>query len=268
MYKINPEKYDKILFCGIGGSAVPGEVVKALNIKKPVLISREIFPESANSKTLCFVISYSGNTAETLKLYGEAKRKKCQIIIITSGGKLEKKNEEMFLVPKGFVPREALVYMLKPVLKVLGINQRELEKIPEKIDKNYAKKIAAKLNNKIPVVYSPSEKLKIISYSWQTLFNENSKVFAHSNYFPELAHNEIEAKINKGFRVVLLFDKKTEQIKKAKKIIKNSIDMKLKGKNPLEKIIYGIYLGNSVSKALAKIKRINYKETKKINMLK
>lgn len=275
MEKLDIKDYDNILFCGIGGSAVPGEIVKSIGLKKPVLISRETFPEFASSKTLCFVVSYSGNTKETLKLYNEAKKRKCRIIIITSGGSLENKNEEVFIVPKGHVPREALVYMLDPILRILGIlnkNSESLEKILEKIltskDENYSKKIAEILKNKIPIIYSSSERLNIISETWETLFNENSKILAHSNYFPQLAHNEIEAIINENCKVVFILDKETPTIKKAKKIIKNHIGIKLKGKNLVEKMLYGIYFGNLVSKHIAKFKGINYRETKRINLLK
>ena len=72
--KLKKRDYTKICFCGIGGSAVPGEVIKALNLKKPVLVVREKLPASVNSKTLCFIVSYSGNTKETINLYKAAKK--------------------------------------------------------------------------------------------------------------------------------------------------------------------------------------------------
>ena len=33
-------KYDKIVFCGIGGSALPGDVVQSLDLDVPVLVAR------------------------------------------------------------------------------------------------------------------------------------------------------------------------------------------------------------------------------------
>ena len=267
MKKINLKKYSKIIFCGIGGSAVSGEIVKALNYKKPVLIAREALPASANSKSLCFVTSYSGNTNETLRLYKQAKKKKCKIIIITSGGKLSKFKEEKIILPKEHLPREALIYMLIPVLEVLKIKLKNPLKIIKKINKIKAKLIAFKLKNKMPLIYASSESLKIVAETWETLFNENSKILAHSDYFPQLAHNEIEAKLSKKHKVILLIDKETKQIQKAKKFLK-PIKIKLKGSTLLEKIIYGIYLGDLVSIYLAKQKHIDYEETKKIKELK
>ncbi len=282
MYNINVEDYDQVIFCGIGGSAVPGEIVKVLDFEKPVLTFREslpnqIIPKNTNKKILCFIVSYSGNTKETIKLYKEAKKRKFKIIIVTSGGELAKKNEDTFIVPGGYIPREALVYLLEPVLRVLKILDKKsesLEKILDKLNQpnsnyiSYSKKVAKRLRGKVPIIYSPSEKLKVISEIWKTLFNENSKVLAHSNYFPEIAHNEIEARMDESFQVILLSDKETRTIKRAKKIIKKPIEVKLKGKNLIEKIIYGIYFGDSVSKSLAEMQGVDYKETKRIKMLK
>lgn len=267
MKKINLKKYSKIIFCGIGGSAISGEIVKALNYKKPVLIARETLPASANSKSLCFIISYSGNTKETLELYKQAKKKKCKIIIITSGGKLSKFKEQKIILPKEHLAREAFIYMLIPVLGILKIKLKNPLKIIKKVRKINARLIAFKLKNKIPVVYASSESLKVVAERWETQFNENSKILAHSDYFPQLAHNEIEAKLTKNNKVILLIDRETKQIQKAKKFLK-PIKIKLKGSTLLEKILYGIYLGDLVSIYLAKQKHINYKETKKIKELK
>lgn len=267
MKKINLKEYNKIIFCGIGGSAVSGEIVKSLNYKKPVLITRESLPASANSKSLCFVTSYSGNTNETIKLYKQAKKKKCKIIIITSGGKLSKFREHKVILPKEHLPREALIYMLIPVLEILKIKLQNPLKIIKKVKKINARLIAFKLKNKMPVIYASSESLKVVAERWETQFNENAKILAHSDYFPQIAHNEIEAKLTKNHRVILLIDKQTKQIQKAKKLLK-PIKIKLKGNTLLEKILYGIYLGDLVSIYLAKKRGINYKETKRIKYLK
>lgn len=261
------KNYNKILFCGIGGSAVPGEIIKSLNLRKPVLIAREKLPASVNSKTLCFVVSYSGNTKETIQLYRQAKKKRAKIIIITSGGKLGKARDEKMFVSKGILPREAYVEMLLPILTALSIKSTNLLKIIKKVKKREVKKVAKKLKNKFPLVYASSEGLKIISDKWVDDFNENAKVLAHGGYFPEISHNEIEAKAGKNTRVILLLDKETKQIKKAKKFFK-PIVIKLKGKNLLEKIIYGIKLGDLASLYLAELLKRDYKTTKRIDYLK
>jgi glucose/mannose-6-phosphate isomerase len=259
-------KYNKLIFCGIGGSAYPGEVVKAIGMKHPVIISREDFPRHADEKSLVFVISYSGNTAETIKLYRAAKRRKCQIIVITSGGKLSKVDERIFMVEGGKMPREAFMHMLVPVLDFLDIDYGK--KIVNRDNKKEARSIARKLKGKVPVIYGSGEEFKFLSYRWQTFFQENAKVFAHSNYFPELAHNEIEDRVNKKYRVVLLYDKKTRQIKISMEYFKKPIEVKLKGKRLVDKIIYGTNLGFWVTYYLAGMLHRDYKRIARIEGMK
>jgi len=93
--------FNRIVFCGVGGSGMPGEILSSLNntIDTPILQTRENLPLWADSKTLCFIISYSGNTKETIELYKQAKKKNCKIIIIASGGQLSKKQETKVLIP-------------------------------------------------------------------------------------------------------------------------------------------------------------------------
>ncbi|MFH1585576.1 MAG: SIS domain-containing protein [archaeon] len=259
--------YNKICFCGIGGSGAPGEIVRALNLKKPVLVVREKLPASVNSKTLCFIVSYSGNTRETINLYNAAKKKKAKIVIITSGGKLAKKKEKVIQIPTGYMPRDAVHLLLQPALDVLGIKTRDILKIKNSISKWKAKRFAKKLKNKVPVVYASSEQYKVVSDRWKNQFNEDAKIFAHSGYFPEIAHNEIEERLGDKRKAILLLDKETKQIRKAKKFLKPVI-IKLKGKSVLEKILYGIFFGDLVAFYLAGYKKVDYKLTKRIDWLK
>ena len=72
---------DKIIILGMGGSALPGEVLKSyLEIKMPIFISRGYdVPPFVDSKTLAFAISYSGNTEETIEAFKAARRKNAKI---------------------------------------------------------------------------------------------------------------------------------------------------------------------------------------------
>jgi len=265
--RIRVRDYNKIVFCGIGGSAFPGEVVKSLDFKIPVFVVKEEMPEFVNEKTLCFVVSYSGNTAETIRLYEQAKQKGCKIVIVTSGGRLRICKGERVLIPGDYLPREAFIWLLFPVLNILGINCKDCLRVMKGFRVSEIRKIARKLKDKIPIVYCSSENLRFLCYRWQTFFNENSKALAHSNYFPELAHNEIEAEVSSQFQRILLFDKKTKQIEKALKLLK-PIEIELKGRSLLSKIVYGTYFGYMLSYYLAKFEGVDYKKIEKINVLK
>ena len=152
--------FDKVIFCGIGGSGMPGEIVCSLkSTKSPCFKAKEKLPEWTDKNTLCFIISYSGDTKETIELYKQAKNKKAKIIIITSGGRLSKKPESKIIIPKGFLPREALPYFLVPVLKILNINTNIRKPSATKKEERQINKIINKLKtkNKIPVIYSSSD---------------------------------------------------------------------------------------------------------------
>ncbi len=259
-------KFNKMIFCGIGGSALPGDVIENLDLGIPVFTTRQKLPKIADEKTLCFIVSYSGNTKETYSLYKHAKAKKCKIIIITSGGKLGKEKSKKIIVPSGYLPREAFIWLLLPVLNILNIHYGK----PLKVNQNKIKKIAKILKNRSPLVYSGSEHLGFLSYRWETFFQENSKVIAQSGYFPELNHNEIESRFDpRVFEGILLYDKKEKGIINFKKLVGiDFIDVQLKGKTFVDKIIYGLYFGFLVSFYLAQEMEVDYRKIDRIKKLK
>lgn len=259
-------KFDKLVFCGIGGSALPGDVIENLDLGIPVFTARQKLPRIVDEKTLCFVISYSGNTKETWNLYNHAKAKKCKLILITSGGKLGKQKERKVIVPSGYLPREAFLWLLLPVLNILNIYYDK--KI--NINMNKIKKMAQQLKDRSPLVYAGSEHLGFLAYRWETFFQENSKVIAQSGFFPELNHNEIESRFDpKVFEGILLYDKKEKGIFNFKKIVGlNFMDVQLKGKTFVDKIIYGLYFGFLLSFYLAKELGVDYRRIDRIKKLK
>jgi len=91
---------DKLMICGLGGSAIGGDVLRTLlshQMKIPIFVN------------LVFVVSYSGNTEETIASYKEAKRRNSAIISVSSGGRLRKLSEEdgipHITIPSGMPPR-------------------------------------------------------------------------------------------------------------------------------------------------------------------
>src|SRR3989344_9669193 len=83
---IKPKRYNKILVCGMGGSGVVGYILKDL-LKVPVFIEQSYdIPGFIDKNTLTFIVSYSGNTEETICMYKQVRKKTNNIIIITSSG--------------------------------------------------------------------------------------------------------------------------------------------------------------------------------------
>jgi glucose/mannose-6-phosphate isomerase len=259
-------KYDKIVFCGIGGSALPGDVVQNLELDVPIFAVRENLPDNVDDQTICFVISYSGNTLETIKLYQQAKEKNCKIIVITSGGAMKTFKETKVLIPGGYMPREAFLWMLLPVLNILGFQYSK----NIKIDFDKIKKFASKINKKTPLVYAGSENLGFLAYRWKTFFEENCKIVASSGFFPEVNHNEIESRFSReGFQGILVYDKIESSVKYFEEIVKISfIEVELKGKYFIDKIIYGLYFGFMLSYFLSQTLGVDFKKIDRIKTLK
>lgn len=201
--------FKSVLVCGMGGSALPADVLdiwlESQKINLPLHIHRDYgLPYWADNKQLVICISYSGNTEETLSAFNEARRKKLKILAIASGGKLVKLCQSykipVAIVPPGFQPRMALGFQFAALMKILansGLIKNGLKNVPnlENLLKagaleNQGKELAQKLENKIPLIYA-SEKLKALAKIWKIKFNENSKIPAFYNYFPELNHNEL-----------------------------------------------------------------------------
>lgn len=282
-----------VVFSGVGGSAIAGDVIKCIlldEIKIPFVVNRDYFvPGFVNSKTLFFASSYSGNTEETLAAYKDAKKKKAKIIVIASGGELEKLAKKdgypAIEIPTGMPPRCALGYLFVPALFVLsksGLIKDKGKDIDEAIstvinlrknlagprvssNKNIAKKIASLLAARFCAIYGWSKHLDCVITRWRNQLNENSKAIATTHFLPEMNHNEIMGfshpkKLLKDIVVIFLRDKDDYvRIKKRigitssiiKKKVHKIIEVNSQGKSVLSRICSLIYIGDFVSFYLA-----------------
>lgn len=206
--KIPKKKYSNVIIAGMGGSSLPAAIIETYlgdKVKVPIFICQNYsLPKEANTKSLVFASSFSGNTEETLNVYKECRRKKIQIVGITTDGELAKrcvkdKVPAIELPQEGIQPRCGTGYIFTGILAAMtraGLapdKSREIKATANALQKmNFdlgAKKIAHNLKGKLILVYA-SEKFKDLARIWKIKFNENSKVLAFYNYFPELNHNE------------------------------------------------------------------------------
>lgn len=279
---------ENIIVCGMGGSALVGDIMQIFlqdkKIDLPLHISRGYkLPHWVDKKDLVVCTSYSGNTEETLSSFAEARKRKLPLIVITSGGGLaelcQKNNIPFSKIPTGYQPRMTLGLQFATLIEIL-INckiVKELENIgslekklkPESLEDN-GRKIAKKLKNKIPLIYA-SDRFKSLAKIWKIKFNENSKVPAFFNYFPELNHNEMvgytnASKTMKDFQVIILRDradgkKINERMNLTASILKNKgvgVDLiEIKGRSILEKIFSNLILSDWVSYYLAISQKID-----------
>lgn len=283
-FPFKKKRFEKIIICGVGGSALSGEILSTyLHLKKkkvPLFIWKNYsLPPYAQKKDLIIPISFSGNTEETISALEEARAKKIKTISISSDGKILKTCNFFKLsyikIPKdGFPPRMATGYLLLALLKILDFlkiypyPQKEIKfsakrlKPEEKRDKG--RKLARLIIGKIPLIYS-SFRYFPLAKAWKVKFNENAKIPAFFNYFPELCHNEIESfKKLFPFIIFILKEKEERKIFKRMKIFKKFIGKKIKvefisieGKNPLLKIFSNLILADWTSFYLAKFLKRN-----------
>ncbi len=211
--------FEKIIFIGMGGSAIGGDVIRSLmatESKIPVWVSRHYdLPLFADQKSLCIFSSYSGNTEETLSAFQQGLQKRLKSIVITSGGKLARLAQENSIpwieIPSGFPPRAALGFSVFPILKLLaklkllkwaaqGVEEtvQLMKSLGEKklamnvpARSNPAKQLAEFLNGKFTAIYSGVELLDSAALRLRNQIEENAKAIASHHLIPEMNHNEI-----------------------------------------------------------------------------
>lgn len=207
-----------VLVCGLGGSAIGGDFVRVWageQLKVPFVVNRDYrVPGFVGPWTVAIIISYSGNTEETLSTLRLCHSAGAQVFCISSGGELCRRaardDLSLLQIPAGLPPRFAFPFMSVALLGLLGRlgivanGEPEIEQsIPfarERIEalvadrpaeENVAKKLAFSLNGKIPLVYGSSRRLDVVAIRWANQFSENAKQMAFFNALPEMNHNEI-----------------------------------------------------------------------------
>lgn len=298
-----------ILFCGLGGSAQGADLLRSFlsdEIKLPMVVDRDyIIPAFVDSQSLVFIISYSGNTEETISAYNLAKLKTKNIIVISSGGKLKesalKDGFSYVSLKTGFPPRGAfplVFFTLLGIFVSLGLTKdkkAELDEViavlenlkkelsPEsKKNNNLAKKIALDLFGRFGVLYSSSEHFDAVVTRIRGQLAENAKSLSSSAFLPEMNHNEIVGwehphKLLKNFVVLILRDSAMHsRVLKRMDITKNIlskeahkvIEINSRGKTLLARICSLIYIGDFVSFYLAILNGIDPTPVKRIDYLK
>ncbi|MBI2664099.1 bifunctional phosphoglucose/phosphomannose isomerase [Candidatus Woesearchaeota archaeon] len=270
--------YDKIVVSGMGGSSIAGALLQTYmtDSKVPVFLSRTYeIPDFVDRSTLVFIISYSGNTEETISSLRFAIRKGAAVVAISSGGKLLNKFQEQQLpyikLPANLQPRASIAYQLIPMLRLLyklkiisnpaGDIASTVASLKKFSYEDRAKNLAGKLIGKVPLIYA-SEKFYSVAYRWKTQFNENAKVHAFSSAFSELNHNELVGytNLNASYYVIILEDENDHpRIKARMKLTREVISKKevpstllvIKGDNLLTRIFSAIHIGDLASVYLA-----------------
>ena len=294
--------YDQIILCGMGGSAISGDIVSDMCFDIPnasVRVSRyPVLPAWVDERTLVVICSYSGNTWETQAMYEDAIERNSRIIVMTSGGIIEEiakyRGDLLICLPEGVQPRQAIGLMIGHICKILdaatgtdleGRVQNSFDNLECFIsdlcntESNIAKDLANHLHRRIPVVYS-DESISSVSLRWKTQISENSKMIAFNCLMPEFNHNEIvgwSASSNGILApLILIHESESESVRRVTdacvKVLSNYgvyvYKVKITGDSRIECILKSVILGDFVSYHLAIKNSVNPVKVRPIKNLK
>jgi len=219
-----------VVLAGMGGSGSACDILAEWSgpiARVPVTVVKEYhLPGFAGPRTLVVAVSLSGDTKETLSILREAVDKGCTVVGVSSGGAMQAGSAELgvpfnrverLLVPRASTP--GMVLVPARILAALGLLngteefelvegavrrtlERSLPSVP--FGQNPSKKLAKALLGKSAVVYaSPGAVSAAVHF--KNSMNENAKVPALVETYPELLHNGIETwKASRNRAVVLL----------------------------------------------------------------
>lgn len=227
---VPPQKvFNRILLCGMGGSAIAGDLVQPLLSHQATDLTvwrQNTLPHWVDEQTLVLAQSYSGNTDETLAACTAAAERGCSLLALTSGGELARwalGQTDMSAfpwvqLPGGLPPRAALGLGLGALIHTLGrlglikdpiadiqsacgqlvigaqsrLHHMDTSPGPADPEDNpVVGDVARALAGRIPVIYTAGAEAHGVGRRWCAQLNENSKMPATMAEFPELNHNDL-----------------------------------------------------------------------------
>jgi glucose/mannose-6-phosphate isomerase len=214
---LDPAAVENVVFIGMGGSGMAGEVVSAVAaplLPVPVVLAKSYeCPAFVGTESLVFAISASGETEETIQAASDAQAAGAQLVVVTSGGQLAELaaawGTPVIRVPAGFPqPRAALGAMAIPPLLVLdhmGLYRGgrawieaavvQLKRRRDELDKagesSCAADVARRIGRTMALVHGGGAIGSAAAQRWKTQINENAKTPAWYSAQPELCHNEV-----------------------------------------------------------------------------
>ena len=209
----------QIVICGMGGSAIGGNVLASAiadRFELPITINRGYTLPAwvLGEETLVIASSYSGNTEETLSAYEQATEVGARVIGITTGGKLAEKlaenSQTAWIFPDEIGhPRAAIGWSVSLLLALFwrlgwleGIDEvftdavaqlkalREQRKADVLTANNAAKQLAQSLIDRT-TMFVGSGSFEPIARRWKGQLNENANTLAIFDPLPEMNHNAV-----------------------------------------------------------------------------
>jgi len=281
--------FNSIILIGSNESAVAGFILRDWLLNEshvPIYISRDSeLPIFVDDKCLVIALSNTGDTFETLNAFNEAVNRKCNSIVIASGGELLQLASDYgypyVKLPGNINNSESLPYQLftlATIVKKLGLLKEKIWELDESIrileeirseamgnfNRNFIKKLAVELEGYTPLIYGPQLYRSIIRRMCSE-FNLNSKLLSSSGFFPEYVKNGImvmESSNDNLKRIGLIIIRDAEQEKTYLKnlvglmVLANErlgkvVEIESRGKGRLSRMLSMLYIGEFLSYYLA-----------------
>lgn len=207
-----------IILAGMGGSAISSSITQAIYgsaARVPITVWRDYgLPAFAQGADILVIVSSkSGDTEEALSAYDEAKKRRCKVMGVTTGGQLgrlaQSSGVPLFTFTFEHTPREAIGWLTLPLIAVLGrlgVIPDPAQDVAEAISvmaaanerigidspavRNPAKRLGGQVMDRQPIIYGAGI-LTPVARRWKAVLNENAKLLASWDELPELNHNTV-----------------------------------------------------------------------------
>jgi glucose/mannose-6-phosphate isomerase len=208
--RLEPAEAAGVMICGMGGSAIGGDLAAAVLGERSTLplitIRGYELPPWATPEWIVVCSSYSGETEETLACMDAAEALGARRIVASTGGRLSEAARAAGVPVIGLpaalpAPRTAVGYMFVVAAEAAAVAgatriHTEIDTAAAHLEAvrdallDRAEAIAARLEGTLPVIYG-ADLTAPVARRWKSEINENAKLPAFWAELPEADHNEI-----------------------------------------------------------------------------
>ena len=282
---------DNVVVLGMGVGALAGRVVSAVGgpfVPVPLVVEQGWAPASyVGPGTLCFAVSYSGETEETVEAASAAAAAGARMVVVTRGGTLgelaPRWGAARVPVPEGIpAGRAALGALAVPPLVVLeslglfpgasGWVDSAVTQLAARRDRlvgssdTLARRLARTIGPTFPLVVGAGPLGAVAARRWATQVNLNAKAPAFASAIPDLCHDEIAGWGQHGDvtrQLITLVElrhdeehpqesRRFEQMRDAMaEVTHDVVEVRAEGEGPLAQLLDLVLLGDFVSLHMA-----------------
>jgi len=207
------DEVDNVLVLGMGVGALAGDLLAAVGgsfVPLPLVVARGYGPPSfVGPGTLCFAVSYSGDTEETVEAAQAAAAAGARMVVVARGGQLgalaprwQAPHVPVPAVPMSRLGLGSLAVPMILLLEQIGlfpgasgwvdaaVTQLQVRR-DALLAGESAQRIARTIGRTIPLFLGAGPLGEVAARRWKAQVNENAKAPAFTSTIPELCHNEI-----------------------------------------------------------------------------